>query len=469
MPKKNYSLSRRGLQITAGVLAAILVILLGLTVWITGQGSDPSAGTNPPIPGTSTSTPGTDPTTLPTDPTDPPVVKLSTATISNTGDMLMHMPFVNSCKVDSDYDFTNSFRYFKEYVSRADYAVANLETTLYGPDFVNDKGNVGYSGYPNFNSPDVLIRDLQDTGFDMLLTANNHSYDSRNKGFHRTQQVLQEYGMNYLGTVASQEQSLWQVRDINGIKVGMVCYTYQTGDLNTVKLNGIPMNAADKNLIGTFAYEHLDVFYEQMDAAVTAMEAAGAEAVVLYIHWGDEYAIRENASQNAIAQKMCDLGVDVIVGGHSHVVQPMELLTSTEDPQQKTVCLYSMGNTISNQRREEMSHANAKAGYTEDGVLFSFTFAKYSDGTVILESADILPLWVNHYYNSTTAKYVYEVLPLDRAVEDWRTQYQLSDAGVADVEASYKRTMNIVGTGLAQIQTYLQDLVRQTEEALGVK
>ncbi len=456
----------RGGALLVGVLAAILVVLIGVAFWISGleppQNLESSASTQQSTASQSTQ-PSTTITTQSTAPTEPPVVKVSTATIANTGDMLMHMRVVYSADVDENgnYDFAHDFAYFKDYVSRADYAVTNLETTLAGTSYA-------YTGYPTFNCPDGIASSLQDAGFDMLLTANNHTYDTNTIGFHRTQQVLQGLGMDYLGTIPDESQPLWQVKDINGIQIGMVCYTYQTGNLDRVALNGIPMNDHDQRLIGAFSYHHLDVFYEEMQANIEAMKAAGAEAVVLYIHWGNEYYLVQNSYQDQIAQAMCDLGVDVIVGGHPHVVQPMALLTSTTDPEQKTVCLYSMGNAISNQRVEHME-GWPDTEHTEDGVLFSFTFAKYSDGTVILESVELLPLWVNFYYNQERGKESYQILPLDLNIEDWKTQFRLNDEMYQETQESYQRTMEIVGAGLQDIQAYIAQLVADTEEKLEVK
>ncbi len=450
-----------------GVLCALLVVLLGVAFWMSGM--EPGPGSTTPSDtqlstNSSQSTQSTQ-TTQTTVSTAPPVVKVATATFSNTGDVLMHMPVVNSGynSTTKSYDFSNSFTYMRDYLAKADLAVANLETTLAGLD-----SGYAYSGYPTFNCPDAIVSSLKNAGFDMLLTANNHSFDTRESGFYRTQEIIAQNGMHHLGTVSSDTDSFWQVQDVNGIRVGMVCYTYQTDDGTSDRksLNGITMTAAASKHISSFSYQQLGRFYEEMTGNIAAMEAAGAEAIVLYIHWGDEYQLTENATQNRIAQKMCDLGVDVIVGVHSHVVQPMELLTSTEDPDQKTVCLYSMGNAISNQRMEAMGTSTK---HTEDGVLFSFTFAKYSDGTVILESAELLPVWVNHYYNAATAKYVYQMIPLDKAVEDWKTQFQLTAEGLTDCEDSYDRTMQIVGEGLQEIQDYLRELVLRTELTLGVQ
>ena len=182
------------------------------------------------------------------------------------------------------------------------------------------------------------------------------------------------------------------------------------------------------------------------------MEADGAQASVLFIHWGNEYQLKENDYQRAMAQAICDLGVDVIVGGHPHVVQPVELLTSGSDPDHNTLCLYSMGNAVSNQRIEQMPSYD---GYTEDGVLFQFTFASYSDGTVMLEDTELIPTWVNLTKGAETGKTAYEIIPLDREVEDWKTAFTLSDGEFANAERSYERTMSIVGEGMEQTRAAL--------------
>jgi hypothetical protein len=146
-------------------------------------------------------------------------------------------------------------------------------------------------------------------------------------------------------------------------------------------------------------------------------------------------------------------------------VQPVELLTSNTDTNHKTVCLYSMGNALSNQRRYEMS---LNTGHTEDGVLFSVTFAKYSDGTVILESADLLPTWVYLGTSPVSGRKEYNILPLDASVSDWRSQLQLTDSMYQNCKASYDRTMAIVGSGMAEVDAYLSQHLADTEAALGV-
>ena len=99
-----------------------------------------------------------------------------------------------------------------------------------------------------------------------------------------------------------------------------------------------------------------------------------------------------------------------------------------------------------------------KTGHTEDGILFSFTFAKYSDGTVRVEDMQLLPTWVDLYTDSSTGKNVYQVYPLDDTVVDWKKALHLSDSGLANAKASYERTMAIVGDGWNDVSAYLDDL-----------
>lgn len=386
----------------------------------------------------------------PSEPEGPkPITKVSTATVVATGDLLMHEPIFNNAKQsDGTYNFDNIFTYLSEYAGKADYAVANLETTLRG---IED--GYSYKGYPQFNCPDSIVDATKLAGFDMLLTANNHSYDTRYKGMIRTLEVIDQKGLDRLGIIKEETEKRYTVKEINGIKIGMICYTYETDtDPDDVALNGIALNDDAAKRVNAFSYGELDTFYETIDGQFKAMKADGAEALVLFIHWGDEYQTKQNKKQSAIAQKLCDLGVDVIVGGHPHVVQPIDLLTSETDPSHKTVCLYSMGNAVSNQRRERM---NLKTGHTEDGVLFEFTFAKYSDGTVVLEDADILPTWVNMFTSKATGKKVYQIIPLDTDKTDWKEAFDLTDTSKKKAEESLERTQKIVGDGLKEVQDYL--------------
>lgn len=407
-----------------------------------------------------------EPTPAPTptpEPTEPPVVKVSTATIGATGDILMHENLYKSGydPETKTYNYDHFFTWFSKYVSEVDYAVANLEVTLAGDDNGYD-----YAGYPRFNCPDAIVDSLKKAGFDMLLTANNHSFDTGTTGFMRTQEVLMDRGMAYTGTRYKEEDKNYIVQDINGIKVGMICYTFNTEIVNEeqVKLNGRLLTPEATRLTNSFNNYELEDFYRKIDSEFADMKDDGAEAFVIFIHWGKEYVTENNSRQEMIAQKLCDIGFDVIIGNHPHVAQPVELFTSTEYDGHKTLCLYSTGNTVSNIRKSA-----TRPVHCEDGMLFNFTFAKYSDGTVILECAEVLPIWVNRFTDTEYDRFTYNILTLDRDISNWKDHLNLTDEELEKCEESYERTMEIVGEGIDIANKYFSDNQKKTEKLLGVK
>ena len=434
------------------VLIAVLfvadVIVIGLclkTPGSTKSNQKPSASqgnSNTPSP--------TDGTEVPTEET-PQLV--STATVLSTGDILMHGKVINSGKQDDgSYNFDSIFQYVKSYSQAADFSVANLETTLCGMD-----NGYAYAGNPKFNCPDAIVDSLKGAGFDMLLTANNHADDTSLAGYKRTLNVVREKGLDTLGTYLSADEQKWTIEEVNGIKIGMVCYTYSDG----FSQNGYPLlnynEVGENGILNYFTYDKLSEFYTQLQGYLDEMKAAGAEATVVYLHWGEEYKWKTgegpNANQTAMAQKLCDMGVDVIVGGHPHVVQPVDLLTSGTDAEHKTIVLYSMGNAVSNQRKEEMQQSEP-TGHTEDGVLFCVTFAKYSDGSVFVDSAELIPTWVNMHANSGSTEY--NILPLEESTAaQWQAQFGLTDTQLANAKASFDRTQALTLTGMEKVQSYL--------------
>lgn len=373
------------------------------------------------------------------------------AVIAAQGDLLMHATFFQekykpACRLeDGTLDFSSLFRYMKEYVAQADYAVANLETTLGGDEFP-------YQGNPSFNCPDAIVDAVETAGYDLLLTANNHSYDTLMAGVDRTLHKVREAGLDTLGTRLNGEEPRYQIREINGIRIGMVSYTY------TMEMHGKKPRLNDNSpvekpeQINFFSYGDLNGFYTEMQQIMEQMQSEGAEATVLFIHWGTEYETVQNSTQETIGQKMCDLGFDVIIGGHPHVVQPMELLQSSRDPAHRTVCIYSLGNAVSNQRRDLM---RLNTGHTEDGALVTVTFEKYSDGTVRLADADVLPTWVNLYENGN-GRMEYSILPLDISrQEQWKETFRVSDSVIKELQNSWQRTMDIVGPGRTRCRNFL--------------
>ena len=452
-----------GLRSALIVLIAVLIAATGVMIWMCVRLATAPQDTQAPAIQETVAIPTVPPTeaTVPetTVPKEPEHV-VSTATILSIGDLLMHGQLITDAQqADGSYDFSYIFPYITPYVTAADYAAANLEVTLAGP-------SRPYQGYPMFNCPDAIVDAAKNAGFDMLLTANNHMYDSGEDGFLRTVRTIREKGLTALGTREEAEEPAYTVQDINGIKVGMVCYTYEQRPENyrsdRVYLNKNILSATCSALVNSFVGTELDSFYTEIGGILEQMRNDGAEATVMFIHWGVEYQLTQNAEQQQIAQKLCDLGFDVIVGGHPHVVQPVELLESTVDPEHRTVCLYSMGNAVSNQRQGELT--SITTAHTEDGAMFSMTFSKYSDGTVYLEDVALIPTWVraidangNTVVRRSGTIRRYEILPLDDSLRSqWQEQFGIDSSTLAQCADSWQRTMDITGAGLTQSQDYLR-------------
>ena len=198
-------------------------------------------------------------------------------------------------------------------------------------------------------------------------------------------------------------------------------------------------------MINSFSYNRIDEFYADAANIISEMKSGGADYIVFYMHWGNEYKLSPDTWQKTIAQKLSNLGVNMIIGSHPHVIEPVELIRS-EDGESTTVCIYSMGNCVSNQRQEIMD--SCSTGHTEDGVLFSFTLKKDKDG-VTLNSLDLIPTWVNKYKGGSG--YLYTVYPLESA-EDGSAKYSLDSAAAAKAAKSFERTKAIVAAGLTECQ-----------------
>ena len=435
------------------LLSLLLVAVLGFgTVKLLGamkKTPDPTPDDQLSASETENNTPQTRPegtTETPTETTVPePEHVVATATVSATGDLLMHKPIITAAATsDGGYNFDFIFRELKPYSESTDFAIANLETTLAG-------SSKPYQGYPFFNCPDEIVTAAKDAGFDMLLTANNHSFDTGIDGYLRTIEVVHDAGLDTLGTMASAEDPKYAIKEINGIRIGMLCYTYETSDGtgNVPALNGLPMTGATYDNINCYLPSDPSRMYTEVEQYLKEMKDAGVEATIMFIHWGpQEYALTQPAAHEAIAQKLCDLGIDVIIGGHPHVVQPMALLQSTENPEHKTYCLYSLGNAVSNQRA---GISDKFSRYTESGVLLSVTFEKYSDGKVYVAGIDAIPTWVNMH--SKNGKREYNILPLIKDKEDqWKTDFELTDNELTAAQDSYAKTMKIIGEGLTACQ-----------------
>lgn len=297
------------------------------------------------------------------------------------GDIMGHGPQIRAAWQDStkEYNYDEVFSPLKKLISSVDFAIANLEVTLAGEP---------YDGYPQFSSPDNLAVACKESGIDVLVTANNHSCDRGSAGVIRTVEVLDSLSILHTGTFKNTQKrdSLnLIILEKEGIKVGLLNYTYGT--------NGIPFNKPSYvNLLDSSLIRQ-DVF---------RAKAQEIDKLIIFVHWGTEYQDFPNRHQKKYNKFFKSLGVDVVIGSHPHVIQPM-IYQQDSTTKKEFLTIYSLGNFVSNQRERRK----------DGGVMFRLSFQKINKITKIHDKEYLLT-WVNKY--KTAKKTHYQILPCNQDV-----------------------------------------------------
>ena len=360
------------------------------------------------------------------------------ASITVAGDVMLHSPMLRSTyyynSETNAYDFSSIFKYIEEDYKKADYTVCTFEGALGGGDYI---------GFENFISPPAIMSNLKNSGIDLCLLASNHLYDGYDEGLHATMDFMDQIKFNYLGIRQSTDIKPYKVQNIEGIKVGMVDYVYEAGNYKTI--NWKDVSDASDPLISSFNYNTLDQFYAEAKNRYEAMKNDGAEVCMIYLHWGTEYSLTQSSTQESMAQALCDIGYNLIIGSHPHVIQPVDVLTSTDGSHQ-TFVAYAIGNHLSNQRYEYLSsEAN---GETEDGMMVNIKLSKDFHGNVEISDISFTYTWV--YMQTTDDNNQYYILPLD----DLEALNDLPNLGT-DPQDSINRTNKILGDSINKVKNAL--------------
>lgn len=321
------------------------------------------------------------------------VPRVEEVTIAAVGDIMVHSPQFHSAYVGGKqgFDFYPVFQPIEKYIQGTDIAVGNLETTFAGAD-------QGYSGYPMFNSPEQLGQALKQTGFDVITTANNHCLDRGSDGVKSTLNFLDDYRLDHTGTGRSQEErDKILIETVDGIHIAFMAYTYGTNGMSVPEEEPYLVNLIDK---------------EQIALDIQKAKDQNADIIVVSMHFGNEYQREENEEQRELVDFLLEQGVDVVLGSHPHVLQPMEIrkVTTIDGEEKEAFVIYSLGNFVSNQRDR----------YKDSGVILQISFEKnfHTDKT-ILQKVEYIPTWVDK--SNAGGKTYYHVL----AVEEAMNQYQL--------------------------------------------
>jgi len=311
-------------------------------------------------------------------------------TLLFVGDAMQHKSQITNAYRNGIYDYSSYFKYVKDYISEADIAVFNLEVTL---------GGKPYTGYPAFSAPDEYAVALKNAGFNVFLTSNNHSLDKGKKGLERTIDILDSLQVRHLGTYKNADEKIRNhpmMLTKNDIRIAFLNYTYGT--------NGI--RVTPPNIVN-----YIDTIQIKNDIK-DAKGFLNADLIVACVHWGDEYKLIQNKTQERLANLMVREGVDLIIGSHPHVVQPTQILKKDEEEtssgisQLKTgeseisnVIVYSLGNFISGMSKKD----------TDGGQMVKIVVAKKDFKTTIKSCAH---QWVYVAKQKNADKIDFTLLPV---------------------------------------------------------
>ena len=309
----------------------------------------------------------------------------SIVTLVFAGDVMGHSPMRTAAynPATGAFEFRICYQYVEPYIQEADLACANMEFTLAGKP---------YTSFPSFSFPDEMLYTLQDVGFDVIFTANNHVLDHGKKGVDRTIRKLDSIGIAHAGSYVdadNRDTTYPLVMEVKGMKIGFLNMTYGT--------NGIPVRKPSViNLLDTV----------EVARDFERLSELGVDLKVVYVHWGVEYQLKSNYEQHAYAKFLVRQGADLIIGGHPHVPQDADTLYTSDG--KPVVTYYSMGNFISNQKDPD----------TKGGIMIRAQVNRFT-GRVI--ATDYMPYYVHK--GTIHGKYQYYIIP---TIQYFDRQYDFS-------------------------------------------
>lgn len=315
-----------------------------------------------------------------------------TFTMTAIGDTLCHNTQYWDAynKATDEYDFSYVYDEIRDYTKYSDITIGNLETTFAGKER-------GYSNYPTFNSPDSLASALKGIGLDVISLAGNHALDYGYSGLCRTIDVFDNVGIDHLGTYKTQEeQKEILIKNVKGVNIAFINYTYGT--------NGIPVPSGKDYCINLI---DKDLIKKQINQA----KEKNVDMIVACMHWGTEYRTTANAEQKELADFLFQNGVDIILGNHPHVLEPMEKRNITlEDGTEKEVfVVYALGNFTADQRDE----------ITRDSAILNLNITKKSDGKLKINKVDYIPIYM--YKNPNVSIRKFKILDLQRTIYNYES------------------------------------------------
>lgn len=326
-------------------------------------------------------------------------------TIMAVGDDLVHIPVIDSGKqADGSYNYDHLFKNILKDIEEADISVINQETVLGGK-------HLGFFGYPRFNSPDEIGDAIRKAGFNVVLHATNHSMDKGEQGMQHAIDYWKQYkDITVLGVNETEkEYNTIRIVEVKGIKFAMLNYTYS--------LNGLPLPNGRPYMVNMLDEEKI-----RQDVAKAKKEA---DFVIVFPHWGTEYKYEPSRSQNRWTQVFLEAGVDLVIGTHPHVLEPVEWLEREDG--HKMLVYYSLGNYVS-----------AQSEYPRMlGGMAKVTLVSENGEKPTISEASITPL-VTHFDRNYGN---YEVLRLSKYTNQMASQHRIKEMSLSRLKNLAKQVL----------------------------
>lgn len=340
----------------------------------------------------------------------------TSVTLLAVGDNLIHSQIIKSGKQrNGSYNYDHLYTLIKDKISAADISVVNQETILGGNSFT-------YSGYPAFNSPTQIGDALINAGFDVVLHATNHTMDKGLKGVENTYSYWKKHPkIKVVGINMTKKQSD-QIPIIkkNGIKIAILNYTYGLNGYRNPKNKPYLVNLLDKNKIKK------DVMNAKRKA----------DFVIVFPHWGIEYVLKPSRQQKEMTKYLSDLGVDLVIGSHPHVLEPVEWIKTKKD--HKMLVYYSLGNFVSFQTEAPRML----------GGIAEVTITKEKNATYISKSS-ITPIIFHYEHGPSNYHFgVYELSKYNKKLALAHGVSNLSTQGPLTYQGIYALAKKVLGSWL---------------------
>lgn len=320
---------------------------------------------------------------------NPDAEKTGDAVIMMVGDMMCTSAQIRAHgNKNGNYNFNESYDYIRDIISRSDFAVGNLETTLSSswPYMTNE---TYINNKPNCNAPSRYLDAVRYGGFDGVVMSNNHNCDAGERGVIETIEQVERYQLARTGLFTGQDDCRYMLADVNGIKVGYLSYSSESPGYNG-KDKEWPRESVD-TMLNYFTQE-------KAKQDIETVRSAGADYVIVYMHWGVKNYRAVNEDQTGEAQQLAEAGADYIVGSHPHLLQKYEEITTSDG--RVVPCFYSLGDFQSSILQIEGNR---------DSVILRIRLTKNADGQAELSENNYIPCYNYTEYEDRD----YPVIPLN--------------------------------------------------------